>query len=128
MCIKFQVNRSVCAALTGSTLSTTLKVYHNPKDQVEYRQKKRKLAMERLLSWATSFGSIGNSSGGGIWQFSPLIYILLGKPHPLLSVNEVGSFCRSIHGAQLMFISLQEFGVVEFFSPEKGYAFWDTSN
>lgn len=42
------------------------------------------------------FGSIGNESGSGIWQFSPLKYILLGNAQPFLRVKECASFCNNM--------------------------------
>jgi len=34
------------------------------------------------------FGNIGNVSGNGMSQFSPLKYILLGNAHPFCNVKE----------------------------------------
>lgn len=41
-------------------------------------------------------GNIGNTSGSGIRQFSPLKYILLGNPQPFLSVNPSAFFCKNM--------------------------------
>jgi hypothetical protein len=63
---------------------------------MKVKNSRRRILQKLGCKLELPFGSIGKVSGRGISQFSPLKYILRGKAHPLLNVNESVSLLKSI--------------------------------